>query len=117
MLYTPGIVRDPQDIVLFTSHGEENVQFVCQFEFASITWEVNDSSILHLSGFSSRQTYSRNITTGTLTVPALVSYNQTRVKFIRRHNGKVTESSEAMLLYQGMVVCSNYYTVHKLVHW
>ena len=97
---TTGIVQHPKDKVIFVSYSE-NVEFMCQFEFASIGWKVNGAGFLHLPGFSSQQTYSNNITTATLTFPALVAYNQTTIICTGRRDGVMIESNEVTLLYQG----------------
>ena len=70
---------------------------MCKFETAGITWKVNGTN----SDLPSGQTFSGNITTSTLRVPALIEYNQTVVQCIGHYNGDMIESNLATLSYQG----------------
>ena len=101
-LLAPGVVQHPQDQVLLTSYDEETVQFVCKYEFAGVSWKVNGTNF-NQPGFRSSQTYSGNITTSTLTFPALTEYNQTRFQCIGYNDGAMLESNLARLSYQGTV--------------
>ena len=72
---------------------------MCKFETAGVTWKVNGTN----SDLPTRQTFSGNVTTSRLTVPALIEYNWTRVQCIGHNNGERIESDEATLTYQGII--------------
>ena len=102
--YNIGIIRHPQDIVLFHSSHEEHVSFVCKIELAhfGVDWKVNGTIDIDLPGSHSRQIFNGNITTVELTFPAQSSYNQTKIQCVGYGYGNTAESKEATLSYQGI---------------
>ena len=96
-----GIVQNPQDMILFVSSAETDVEFECRYERASISWKINGTT--NPSGFPFEETYSGSVSIGKLYFASRLAFNETTIQCIGRERGggKQIESIIAILAYQG----------------
>ena len=100
LCYISGIVSHPQDIILFVSSANTDVEFECRYERASISWKVNGT--INPQGFPFNETFRGNISIGKLVFTSRFAYNQTTIQCIGDGiNREGIESNVAILAYQG----------------